>query len=148
LDEGIAMLDAAVGVIELAGARGAPDPVGLANALMNRGLTRIGAGHPGPAERDLRGCIDLATAGGFPATVQGAEQLPVLAAKAHHNLGALALRVGDVPKALRYYEEASRSFRELSPSFLPKLRMDQAEALLAAGLAEEAARHLDEALPE
>jgi tetratricopeptide (TPR) repeat protein len=147
-DEGIAVLDDAVDVIERAEAGGAPDPLGLAQALINRGLTHIGAGHPSPAERDLRGCIDIAAEGRYRANVAGGDHLPVVAAKAHHNLGALALRVGDVPRALRYYEEASSSFRELSPSFLPKLRMDQAEALLAAGLAEEAARHLDEALPE
>jgi tetratricopeptide (TPR) repeat protein len=148
LDEGIEVLDRGVQAIELANDRGLADPVGLANALVNRGLAYTLAGHPGLAARDLHRCVDIAASDQIPRTVPGAGHLPVVAALAHHNLGALALRVGDVPKALRYYEEAGDRFRELSPGFLPKLQMDQAEALLAAGLAEEAARHLDEALPE
>ncbi|GDY30229.1 CHAT domain-containing protein [Gandjariella thermophila] len=147
-DDGIRALDDAVAVMELAVARDAADPGALGTVLINRGLMHTAAGHPGLAARDLHRCVDIAGSAQPPAAAPSTDQLPIIAAKAHHNLGALALRVGDVPKALRYYEEAGELFRELSPSFLPKLRMDQAEALLAAGLAEEAARHLDEALPE
>jgi tetratricopeptide (TPR) repeat protein len=144
-DEGIRALDDAVTVMELAVGQETADLGALASVLINRALTHIGAGHPAPAERDLRRCVEIASTDEAATRVPGVDRL---AAKAHHNLGALALRIGDVPKALRYYEEAGHRYRELPQSFLPKLRMDQAEALLAAGLAEEAARHLDEALPE
>ncbi len=64
------------------------------------------------------------------------------------NLGEIAQLGGAIPDALRYFEDAERAFRELAPGLVPRTKIDQARSLLAAGLADEAARHLDEALPE
>src|SRR5262249_38257869 len=55
--------------------------------------------------------------------------------------------VGDIPGALEHYEAAVRTFQELAPGLVPRGQIDMARALLAAGLAEEAARHLDDAIP-
>jgi tetratricopeptide (TPR) repeat protein len=117
----------------------------MGRTLMNRAMVHLGLGEPTPAARDLRRCVELAAEATDPNHAGG---LVVLAAKARHALGSLAWRTGDIPLALRYQEEAGQQYRALSPTMLPKLRMDQAEILLSAGLAEEAARHLDEVLPE
>lgn len=108
-----------------------------AGSLMNRGLTYITLGKPAPAERDMRRCIELAGAAGLR-TVQ---------AKAQSNLGDIAQLVGDIPGALSHYSDAERAFRELAPGLVPRTQIDLARALLAAGLAEEAAKNLDDALP-
>lgn len=123
----------------LAQAEGTPadDPELFASAFMNRGLAYIALGKPGAAEQDMRRCITLAEAAG----------LRQVTAKAQGNLGDIAQLVGDVPGALGHYENAVRTFRELAPGLVPRGQIDQARALLTAGLAEEAARHLDEAIP-
>jgi tetratricopeptide (TPR) repeat protein len=146
-EQSIEMLDRAVAVGDRTRAEGEPNHFALGSDLLNRALAYSSAGRPTQALRDLRRSVDIAESGvrdGSP----DEHRLHELAAKAHHNLGSVARRVGDIPRALRHYQEASETFRELSPSILPKLRMDQAEALLAAGLSEEAAVQLDEALPE
>lgn len=116
----------------------AEDDAALVSPLMNRGLAYIMLGRPGPAEQDMRRCISLTTALGQP----------VLGAKARANLGDIALLVGDVPGALAHYESAERVFRQLAPDLVARTQIDQARALLTAGLAEDAGRHLDAALPE
>jgi tetratricopeptide (TPR) repeat protein len=146
-DESIEVLDQAVLVGERTRAHGEPNHFALGTDLLNRALAYTAAGRPTQAQRDLRRSLDVAESG-LRDDHSDEVRLAMLAAKAHHNLGWVAVRVGDIPRALRHYQEASASFRELSPSILPKLRMDQAEALLAAGLSEEAAVQLDEALPE
>ncbi|TVT07642.1 CHAT domain-containing protein [Amycolatopsis bartoniae] len=110
----------------------------LARNLMNRALVHMSLNQPAAALSDLRRCIDLATHHGFDR----------IEAKARHNLGDQSQLVGDIPEALRHYEQAARLYESVSPGWLPRLRLDQGRALLTAGLAEEAARHLDEALPE
>jgi tetratricopeptide (TPR) repeat protein len=123
--------------------------------LLNRAYVHLRLSNPEAALADLSHCLDLAVAGGsqladlshcLDLAVAGGSQR--LEAKVRHNLGDRALLVGDIPEALRHYEEAARIFSSAGPGSLPLVRVDQARALLAAGLAEEAARHLDEALPQ
>ncbi len=109
----------------------------LTKSFLNRGLAYIELGKPEPAARDMHRCTELATA--YP--------VPRLRAKAQGNLGEIAQLTGDVPGALRYFEGAEQAFREIAPGLVPRTQIDQARVLLEAGLAEEAARHLDEALP-
>ncbi|HET9141044.1 CHAT domain-containing protein [Actinophytocola sp.] len=115
----------------------AGDPELLAKSLLNRGLAYIEQGKPEPAERDVRRCIELATARAVPRIVE----------KAQGNLGEIAQLTGDIPTALVHFEQAERAFRRTAPDLVPRTQIDQARALLEAGLADEAARHLDEALP-
>lgn len=114
------------------------DPEMLARTIMNRGLAYISIGKPGPAEADMRRCIALAEERGWKR----------LNAKAQSNLGDIAQLVGDVPGALEHYEKAERAFRRIAPGLVPRTQIDRARALLAAGVADEAARYLDDALPE
>ena len=69
-----------------------------------------------------------------------------IAAKALHNLGYCDLLAGDIPAALQLFDAAASSYRLTAPGYLPVLAMDKARALLAAGLAGEAAGELDEAM--
>ncbi len=110
----------------------------LSRNLMNRALVHMNLNTPDAALSDLRRCIDLAERHGLT-RIEG---------KARHNFGDQSQLVGDIPAALHYYEQAARSYEAESPGWLPRLRLDQGRALLTAGLAEEAARQLDEALPE
>jgi tetratricopeptide (TPR) repeat protein len=106
--------------------------------LMNRAYVHLRLSNPEAALVDLRRCLELAVANGYRR----------LEGKVRHNLGDRALLVGDIPEALQHYDEAARIFASEGPGSLPIVRVDQARALLAAGLADEAARHLDEALPQ
>ena len=147
--ESIQELNQAIALREQVGVTRTSEYVSLLIDLSNRAHVFTAVGHPGPAGRDLRRVTDLAETAQQDAQAEDERHLlAVLAARAQQNLGSLAQRVGDLPRALKYKEEASRLFRELEPSILPKMRVDQAETLLSAGLAEEAATHLDEALPE
>jgi tetratricopeptide (TPR) repeat protein/uncharacterized small protein (DUF1192 family) len=135
--EAVELFDRAIRLLERAFDSPAGDPEMLARAFLNRGFAYTTLGRPGPAEADMVRCIELSTDHG----------LPLMKAKAISNLGDIALLVGDIPGALRHYEEGVRLFRELAPSLVARTQVDQARALLTAGLAEEAARLLDEALP-
>lgn len=110
----------------------------LTASLLNRALVHVMMSSPEAALADLERCLDLAVAHGHR----------VLEAKARHTLGDRSQLVGDIPGALRHYEQAARIFEQAGPGSLPRVRLDQARALLAAGLAEEAARHLAEAIPD
>jgi tetratricopeptide (TPR) repeat protein len=147
LREAVAALDEGIAIGERAYVRGIADHYSLATNLLNRSLAHIAVGHPGPASRDLRRLVQVVVAGQADGG-SDVEDLMLLEAKGHHALGSLAWRVGDIPQALWHQERAGNSYRELSPSALPKWRTDQAEILLTAGLAEDAARLLDEALPQ
>jgi tetratricopeptide (TPR) repeat protein len=146
-DEAIAQLDIAIAIRERGYAAGEPVHLRLAISLLNRASMNNAAGHPGLAGRDYRRLLHVVASGLADSRVDQNE-LTVLEAKAQHGLAAVAWRVGDLPQALAYYEEALARYAKLIPSGLAKLRMDQAETLLTAGLAEEAARQLDEALPD
>ncbi|GGM43688.1 hypothetical protein GCM10012275_13350 [Longimycelium tulufanense] len=138
LDEATRAADEAVPLLArgLAGSEG--EPVVLVRTLLNRGWIHMVQGRIGPARRDLRRASALAEERG--------EQ--VILAKTEHNLGDIAQMIGDVPQALRHYERTERIYQAILPGMQGRLRLDQARALLTAGLAEEAARHLDEALPQ
>ncbi|MEU5697116.1 CHAT domain-containing protein [Actinosynnema sp. NPDC020468] len=134
--EALALYDAGIAELEAGYAAGAVPTQSLAGNLVNRGLTSIAFGLLEDAERDMRRTIALAEA----------DDLPLMKAKALHNLGDIAQLTGDVPTALRRYEETVREFGALAPDLVHRVRIDQARTLLAAGLADEAAQHLDEAL--
>jgi CHAT domain-containing protein/tetratricopeptide (TPR) repeat protein len=133
----LAVYEHAIPTLERLNKTEAADPELLAKAYLNRGLAYIELGRPGPAEEDMRRCMDLATK----------HDVIRLNAKARGNLGEIASLTGDVPGALRYFEDVEAIFREIAPRLVPRTQIDQARVLLEAGLAEEAARHLDEALP-
>ncbi|NUS62685.1 MAG: tetratricopeptide repeat protein, partial [Saccharothrix sp.] len=134
--ESIALYDESVRQLEAGWASGAVGAASLATALMNRGLTHIAFGLPEAAERDVRRAIELAES----------EDLPLLKAKALGNLGDIAHLTGDIPRSLAYHEQAERVFRLLAPDLVARTQIDRARVMLAAGLAHEAAGHLDEAL--
>jgi tetratricopeptide (TPR) repeat protein len=129
--EVLPLLDAAVPLLEGAGHA----PV-LARTLLNRAALHLGAGRVRPAREDLGRCGTIAADHG----------LHLVAAKAVHNVGSCALVAGDIPAALSAFDTAADGYREHAPGFLPVLAVDRARALLAAGLAGEAGRGLDEAL--
>jgi CHAT domain-containing protein len=135
--EAVELWGRAIPLLETALGSSAGDPEMLARAIMNRGVGYTTLGRPGPAEQDCRRCIELCVE----------HDLPLMKAKATSNLGDIALLVGDVPGALAHHSEALRIFRALAPHLVARTQIDQARALLTAGLAEEAARLLDEALP-
>lgn len=128
--EGIDLFDAAI--TRLSG-----DPVMLASTYLNRGHAYIDLAHATPAARDFERCIVVCDEHG----------IDWLAAKARHNLGYVAYMTGDLPTALRHFAEAEHSYQDSTPGLLPALRLDQARALLSAGLAADAATHLDDVIP-
>ncbi|NUS62567.1 MAG: hypothetical protein HOQ46_02850, partial [Saccharothrix sp.] len=140
IDEGIAQLDREIERSERRlPAHADPEAVDLlALALSNRGNAHGEVHRHDKAVRDLNRAVELADAHG----------LPLRAAIAKHALGNAVQRAGDIPAALRHYHEANRSFQELEPGLLLRLRIDQAEAMISVGLADEAGRLLDEVLPE
>ncbi|OLF17829.1 hypothetical protein BU204_09290 [Actinophytocola xanthii] len=135
--DALALFDRAIPLLEEAEGTPAGNPELLAVAYMNRGFGYAELGRPGPAERDQKRCLELAVEHDLP-TIQG---------KALGNLGEIAQLVGDIPGALVHHEQAEQSFRLIAPALVPRTQIDQARALLSAGVLDDAARHLDEALP-
>jgi tetratricopeptide (TPR) repeat protein len=129
--EALALLDAAVPLLA-----GSGPYIVLARTLLNRSALYLAGGHVGPARDDLRRCSAIADAEGFD----------LLGAKAMNNLGYCDMLAGDIPAALRIFDEAGRRYVVHGPGVLPVVLIDKAKALLAAGLAEEAGRELDDAL--
>jgi len=127
--EALPLLDRAVPLL-------AHEPVVQARTLLNRGALHLHAGRVRAAVDDLRRSRRLAYG----------ERQYLIAAKTVHSLGDAALLEGDIPGALRAFDRAARGYRTHGPGVLPLLLMDKARALLAAGLAGEAGRELDEAL--
>ncbi|MCT2582663.1 CHAT domain-containing protein [Actinophytocola gossypii] len=135
--EALELFDLAIPALEAAESTPAANPELLATAYMNRGFTYIELGRPGPAEENQRRCLELAVE----------HDLPQIKGKALGNLGEIAQLVGDVPGALAYHEQAEAAFRDTAPALLARTQIDEARALLSAGVLDDAARHLDEALP-
>ncbi len=133
--EALSLFDAIIPALE---ELGEGDGDLLTKTFMNRAQIHASMGSPDHASADLHRSMQLAKA----------NQLTRLEGKARHGLGDLAQLVGEIPEALRHYEEAARILEQAAPGWLTRVRLDQARALLVAGLADEAARHLDEALPE
>ncbi|GLZ28574.1 CHAT domain-containing protein [Lentzea sp. NBRC 105346] len=112
------------------------DPYGLATALLNRAMLHDLAGRARFAVADLDRCEAIA----------GAAGLPLVLAKARLNRGYSELLMGDVPAALRSFDLAKPGFVAHAHKLLPVLAVDKARALMQAGLADEAAAELDEAI--
>ena len=112
------------------------DPELLARVLLNRSVLHLNTGDVRLARGDLQRSASIATAAG----------LSLLAAKATQNLGYCDLLGGDIPSALHQFDVAARAYQETAPGILPSLETDRARALLAAGLAEDAAAALDAAI--
>jgi tetratricopeptide (TPR) repeat protein len=108
----------------------------LCGTLLNRAALHQRTGHVDAAHADLVRCEQLARRHGFG----------ILAAKAMHSRGICDKLAGDLPAALAAFDAAERLYREHGPGFLPVLTAAKADALLTAGLAEEAGRHLDEVI--
>ncbi|MFD9699400.1 CHAT domain-containing protein [Lentzea sp. NPDC059081] len=106
----------------------------LANALVGRGIARCNAAQPARAEVDFRTAQTVLLAIGEPGR----------AAMCLHNRGFAAMLAGDLPLALRRYEEAAKA--GLDSTSRPEALVDRAEALLAAGLTAEARRVLTPAM--
>ena len=108
----------------------------LAAALLNRSFAYLNAGDVRRAQLDLIRCQQVAAEGGHDR----------IADKTLHNLGYCDLLAGDIPAALQRFTAAAGSYRVSTPDNLPVLAMDKARALLAAGLASDAASELDAAM--
>jgi CHAT domain len=121
-------------VAELTGRPG--ETVNLARTLLNRSSVYLSLVQVKRARADLDWCRRITSDEGHD----------LLAAKALHNLGYCDLLAGDVPAALRLFDAAAGAYRLSAPGFLLVLATDKASALLAAGLASDAARELDEAM--
>ncbi|WP_235783544.1 CHAT domain-containing protein [Amycolatopsis orientalis] len=138
-EDGIAYFDASIDSKEFVLAS-APDPVPVLHpylgTMITRGLAYTRLGDVRRAREDLSRAMDIAEK----------YELRLQAADVRRPLGSLELRIGNVPAALRLYEESERIYQALDVEVHPLLRLDQAQALLAAGLADEAGRHLDEVL--
>ena len=100
------------------------DRLSEARVLSNRGILHAYRNELGLAETDLNRALGLYQ-------VLDSE---IAAAQVLHNLGYVAGLRGDVPTALRRYEEAARPFAEQGLA-APTLSIDRAELLLSAGLA-------------
>jgi tetratricopeptide (TPR) repeat protein len=131
-NDALKALDEAVSLLE-----GNPaETYNLASALLNRCFAHLNAGDVRRARLDAIWCQRVAADGGHD----------MIAAKALHNLGYCDLLVGDIPAALELYNAAASGYRVSAPGILPILAMDKARALLAAGLASDAASELDGAI--
>ena len=115
--------------------RRAGDTMWEARSLTHRAEVFLGLGLPGRASADFARAEEL-----FATSGQEREY-----ATARHNLGLAALIRGDLPQALTYFDEAEKRYDALGENF-PDLACDRCSALLAAGLAEDAAREADTAL--
>jgi CHAT domain len=112
------------------------ETVNLARALLNRSFAYLTLVRIKQARADLVWCQRVAHGTGHD----------LIAAKALHNLGYCDLLGGDIPAALQLFDAASGAYRLSAPGFLLVLATDKASALLAAGLARDAARELDDAM--
>jgi CHAT domain len=114
----------------------ASDPELLASVLLNRSVLHLNTFNVELARDDLKRC----------ALVADEARHALLAAKATQNLGYCDLLGGDIPAALHRFDVAARAYQVIAPGILPGLEIDRARALLAAGLAGEAAASLDAAI--
>ena len=115
--------------------RRAGDTVWEARSLMLRAYVFLGLGLPGRAAADFARAEEL-----FATSEQELEY-----AKSRHNRGVTALSRGDLPEALAYFDEAEGRYDALGET-LVELAIDRCSALLAAGLAGEAAQETETAL--
>jgi tetratricopeptide (TPR) repeat protein len=112
--------------------RRAGDRLSEARVLSNRGILHAYRNELGLAETDLNKALAL---------YRGLES-EIAAAQVLHNLGYVSALKGDVPAALRRYDEAARPFAEQGLA-APTLSIDRAELLLSARLLPEARRQIE-----
>ncbi|MEV0678990.1 CHAT domain-containing protein [Actinosynnema sp. NPDC050436] len=139
-EEGVAVLDSALHHEERRLAAGPDEPrlvEAVVKTLWSRGTAHTKLGSVARARQDLDRAVWLATEHG----------LTTRAADASYALGRLDLRIGDVPAALRRYESSERSYRAQDLDVPVLLGLHRAQALMAAGLADEAGSQLDGVLP-
>ena len=115
--------------------RRAGDTVWEARSLTLRAFIFLGFGVPARAAADFSRAEELYATSG--------QELEY--AKARHNRGVTALSQGELPEALAYFDEAETRYDALSET-VPELAIDRCTALMAAGLAAEAAQETDTAL--
>jgi CHAT domain-containing protein len=132
VDDAIRSFDAAVPLLERAGER-----VALARTLLNRAFIYQISGQVRPALVDLARSEEISRELGM--TVQ--------VAKSFHGRGSCLLLAGDIPGALRAFDQAERGYAENADGMLVVLAVEKARAMLAAGLVVDAAGVLDAALP-
>ncbi|HEU5469085.1 MAG TPA: hypothetical protein VFV67_00415 [Actinophytocola sp.] len=113
-------------------------PPMVVRAMFNRGLARIEMGDVEGAGRDLSTAAVLAEE----------HDLPVVRGKALANLGVIAQLTADLPTALAQFEQAARILHEANREVLARIRLDVAEAKLAAGLADNANDEIRDLLPD
>ncbi len=104
------------------------DPLRLGNAYLNRGNVHLQRGETRAAAADFRSADRYYAADGDGYS----------AAKAQHNLGYTLLLEGDLVGALHHLDEAYGTFATEGPVMTAMADQDRAEALLAAGLVDEA----------
>ncbi|HSZ39337.1 MAG TPA: CHAT domain-containing protein [Trebonia sp.] len=108
----------------------------LAATLLNRGVLHLYTGNVRLARND-------ADRAGAVAAEAGIE---LIVAMTTHNRGYCDLLIGDIPAALHMFDLAAADYQRLAPGLLHVLETDRAKALLAAGLAADAAVELDRAI--
>jgi tetratricopeptide (TPR) repeat protein len=140
-EESIPLLESSIAHKERSLALGNDDPAKLTDSLIgsvaNLGQAYVELGRLDAASHNLHRALALALE----------HNRELRAAYLRHVLGDLNLRAGDIPEALRYYQQAEQVYLRIAPDMMPRLRLDQAQALIAAGLAEEAGSGLDDVLP-
>jgi CHAT domain-containing protein len=112
------------------------DPVLLTRLLLNRGNLYMREMRVAAARADLARCERISREHGAY----------LRAAKAVHGLGYCELLAGNIPAALDVLGRAEAEFREHGAGNVPVVQMDRALALMAAGLAREAATRLESAI--
>lgn len=132
VDDAVRCFDAAVPLLERAEER-----VALARTLLNRAFIHQIAGQVRPALADLARSEEISRELGMAVQV----------AKAFHGRGSCLLLAGDIPGALRAFDHAEQGYAADADGMLVVLAVEKARAMLAAGLAADAAGVLDAALP-
>jgi tetratricopeptide (TPR) repeat protein len=108
------------------------DRLNEARLYSNRGILHAYRNELGLAEGDLNKALELYR--GLDGEIAAAQVL--------HNLGYVFALKGDVPAALRRYDEAARRFADQGVG-APTLHIDRAEVLLAARLLPEARQQIE-----
>ena len=107
-------------------------PLQHARVRLNRSMMHLAAVRLEAARADLDRCL----------AISASHDLPLMAAKARHNLGLLDVVAGDLPSALTAFRVAATEYGERAPGMLPQLSLDRARALVAAGLLTDAEAEL------
>ncbi|MBU2669163.1 CHAT domain-containing protein [Actinoplanes bogorensis] len=111
---------------------GLTDPLDLAKVLNNRSMLHLEAGRAGPARDDMTRALRLCRRHEF---ALGSALLEV-------NLACLDVVRGDLPAALGAFTTSRTTYASVVPGRLPTLAVEQARALVAAGLFQAADREL------